>query len=493
MIGESSLNVPSTLNALLLFILTAFAFAVAAADSNIIKTLPGYPGTLPFKLETGYISLGENGERQLFYYFVESERDPNRDPLLFWITGGLGCSGLSALVYEIGPLAFDFSTFNGSLPDLVLSPYSWTKIASIIFIDAPVGTGFSYINTSQVYTSSDTKSTSDYHLFLRKWLLNHRSFIKNRLYVGGDSYGGKVVPMVALEIIKGNEAGFQPKIALNGYLTGNSPIDAEQHINERIRYAHRMALISDEYYERAKSSCNGDYLNVDPNNYECLHVLQLIEECTNEINDEHILVPKCTLPPPKSDDFTERRMIIENDPIDVLLMSKQEDTYWCLVKSSLNNHVTSYAWANDPSVQEALYVRKGMIKDDWKICNESLLYEDDVENVVAHHQLLLHKGYEALVYSGDRDMVVPYTSTVKWTRSLNITTEDEWRPWTVDGQVAGYTEKYKKNDKASLTFATVKARKIHDLLSYSSVIHAGTMFRHGEEMVVFVPTVEKST
>ncbi|XP_073148539.1 serine carboxypeptidase-like 17 isoform X2 [Henckelia pumila] len=444
----SLLKLRRNVYALFLFILAA----AAADESHIVKSLPGYPGTLPFKLETGYISLGENGERQLFYHFAESEGDPDKDPLLFWITGGPGCSGFSALVYEIGPLAFDFSTFNGSLPDLVLSPYSWTKIASIIFIDAPVGTGFSYINTSQVYTSSDTKSTSDYDMFLRKWLLNHPSFVKNRLYVGGDSYGGKMVPMVALEIVKGNEAGLQPRIRLKGYLTGNSPISTEQTLNERIPYAHRMALISDEYYERARRSCKGEYVNPDPNNYECLHVLQLIEECTNNINDKHILVPKCTLPPPKDDDFTQRRMIIENDPIDFLLMSKQEDAYWCL----LNNHVTSYVWANDPSVQEALYVRKGTIKDDWKRCNKSLLYERDVESVLPHHQLLLHKGYEALVYSGDHDMVVPYTSTVKWIRGLNLTIEDEWRPWTVDGQVAGYTEKYKKNDLAYLTFATVK-------------------------------------
>ncbi|XP_075493760.1 serine carboxypeptidase-like 7 [Primulina tabacum] len=438
-------------NALFLFILASAS--ASAADSNIIKTLPGYPGTLPFKLETGYISLGENGERQLFYYFVESEGDPNKDPLLFWTMGGPGCSGFSAIVYEIGPLNFNFSTFNGSLPDLVYNPNSWTKFASIIFIDAPVGTGFSYINTSQVYTSSDTKSTWDYYMFLRKWLLNHPSFIKNRLYVGGHSYGGKAVPMIALEIVKGNEAGLQPRIRLKGFLTGNAPIDQVQYFNERILYAHRMALISDEYYERAKTSCKGEYLNPDPNNYECLDVLQLIDQCTDNINANHILLPKCTLSPPKGDEFTERRMIIENDPIavDFLLMSKREDS-WCL----LENHVASYVWANDPSVQEALYVRKGMIKDYWKRCNRSLLYEYDVESTLPHHQLLLDKGYGALVYSGDHDLSVPCTSTLKWIHSLNLTIEDEWRPWTVDGQVAGYTEKYKKSDLASLTFATVK-------------------------------------
>ena len=37
-----------------------------------------------------------------------------------------------------------------------------------------------------------------------QWLIDHPEFLSNPLYIGGDSYSGIVVPVVAQEIAKGN-------------------------------------------------------------------------------------------------------------------------------------------------------------------------------------------------------------------------------------------------------------------------------------------------
>ncbi|CAA2999085.1 serine carboxypeptidase-like 18 [Olea europaea subsp. europaea] len=153
---------------------------------------------------------------------------------------------------------------------------------------------------------------------------------------------------------------------------------------------------------------------------------------------------------PKPDELEWDQTLAEDDSIDHLLLPSKIDGLWCRSQT----YATSYIWANDPTVQEALHIKKGTITN-WTRCNHSLSYADNVESVVQYHKILSKKGYEALVYSGDHNMVIPYIGTLKWIRGLNLAIDDEWRPWNVNDQVAGYTRKYKKND-FYLTFVTVK-------------------------------------
>lgn len=112
----------------------------------------------------------------------------------------------------------------------------------------------------------------------------------------------------------------------------------------------------------------------------------------------------------------------------------------------------SYHWADDDKVREALHVRRGSI-GKWKRCaGDALPFQKIVRNSIPYHANLSVKGYRSLIYSGDHDTMIPYTSTQAWIRSLNYSIVDDWRPWIVDGQVAGYTRTYANK----MTFATVK-------------------------------------
>ncbi|KAK4274620.1 hypothetical protein QN277_017814 [Acacia crassicarpa] len=135
---------PSSSPLSLLLLLSSLACSTSAFSRPAVTFLPGFQGPIPFHLETGYVGVGESEGVQLFYYFLKSNRNPKQDPLILWLTGGHGCSALSALLFEIGPLRFRMEEYNGTLPTLVLNPDSWTKVSSIIFLDLPALTGFSY-------------------------------------------------------------------------------------------------------------------------------------------------------------------------------------------------------------------------------------------------------------------------------------------------------------------------------------------------------------
>ncbi|CAN0890260.1 Serine carboxypeptidase-like 17 [Linum grandiflorum] len=258
------LNYLCSVRLLLLLPLLVQSFRSSASSSDqlpgygstAIKYLPGFHGPLPFYFETGYIGVGEAEESQLFYYFVKSERNAEEDPLLLWLTGGPGCSSISGLFFEIGPLQFEPLEYNGSLPTLILRPQtSWTQV-------------YTYYN---------------FDLALRlSWLMTHSEFMSNPLYIAGDSYSGITIPAIVHQLVTGIEEEISPMINLKGYMIGNPVTGYEFEKNARIPFAYRMGLISDEFYKSLDESCDGEYYIVSATNLECLNNLKAFSEGTIE-------------------------------------------------------------------------------------------------------------------------------------------------------------------------------------------------------------------
>ncbi|XP_051200958.1 serine carboxypeptidase-like 18 isoform X3 [Lolium perenne] len=376
----------------LLLLRSLLAAAAPSITTKAVPRLPGFSGPLPFSLETGYVEL-DDGVR-LFYYFIQSERDPEEDPVLLWLTGGPGCSALSGLVYEIGPFYFDFEGYTGSgLPTLLYKPASWTQVSNVIFVDSPAGTGFSYDTTGNRTIPSDTIVIQQLHTFLQTWFDEHPQFLPNPFYVAGDSYSGIIIPPLAMKIAKGIEYGDERLINLKGVIAGNPLTDLMLDFNSRVPFLHRMGIISDELYEAAREGCRGQYRS--PSNADCANSLQAID---------------------------------------------YNSTYFL-----------SEVWINDEPVRESLGIHKGTVPS-WLRCDFDIPYTKEITDAVDGHLALIAKGYRAMIYSGDHDASIPYVGTQAWIRKLNLPITDNWRPWYVDGQVVGFTRTYSNN----LTYATVK-------------------------------------
>ncbi|KAM3323727.1 hypothetical protein P3S67_004878 [Capsicum chacoense] len=103
-------------------------------------------------------------------------------------------------------MMLDYKEYNGSLPTLSSNLYAYTKVANIIFVDFPLGTGFSYATTVKANHSNNLQAAHHAYQFLRKWLLvEHPEYLNNPFYVGGDSYSGIAVPIVTQVISDGKK------------------------------------------------------------------------------------------------------------------------------------------------------------------------------------------------------------------------------------------------------------------------------------------------
>ncbi|EEC76120.1 hypothetical protein OsI_13388 [Oryza sativa Indica Group] len=324
----------------------------------------------------GYVSVDEETGTELFYYFVESERSPSTDPVILWLTGGPLCSGFTALVFEVGPMNFVLAPYNGSLPRLVNNQYSWTKIASIIFLDTPVGSGFSYARDPKGYNVGDISSSLRVVTFLKKWFNDHPSYLSNHFYVGGSSYAGK------------------------GYMVGSPLTDPKYDRNSIIPYAHGVGIISDQLYEAAVANCKGDYVN--PTNEICANVLNAVDNLMSELDNGDILLDKCAgrLIPKPINGVSSRALLEEYSRL-------SEPTARPTINCFSYRFYLLNIWMNDKATRDALKIKKA------------------------------------------------------WIRSLNFTIVDDWRAWHLDGQAAGFTVMYDNN----LTFATLKGSG-HAPISY---------------------------
>ncbi|CAI0425508.1 unnamed protein product [Linum tenue] len=74
--------------------------AHSAPQNALVSQLPGYSGSFPSKHYSGYVTINEATGKKLFYYLVESEGNPSKDPLVLWLNGGPGCSSFNGFVYE---------------------------------------------------------------------------------------------------------------------------------------------------------------------------------------------------------------------------------------------------------------------------------------------------------------------------------------------------------------------------------------------------------
>ncbi|KAL8642100.1 MAG: hypothetical protein Q9228_001185 [Teloschistes exilis] len=171
------------------------------------KIDPGSLGIDPgVRQYSGYLDDAAN-DKHLFYWFFESRNDPQNDPVVLWINGGPGCSSLTGLFLELGPSFIDEDL------NVVQNPYSWNSNASVIFLDQPVNTGFSYSGSS---VSNTIAAGKDVYALLTLFFKTFPEYAHQDFHIAGESYAGHYIPVFTSQILKFKKRNINLKSVLIG-------------------------------------------------------------------------------------------------------------------------------------------------------------------------------------------------------------------------------------------------------------------------------------
>ncbi|KAJ7484423.1 Alpha/Beta hydrolase protein [Mycena latifolia] len=199
-------------------------------DSGVCETTPGV-GQI-----SGYINIASNAS--MWFWFFEARNSPDTAPLTLWLNGGPGCSAMIGLFQENGPCTVES---DGSTT--TLNPYSWNNISNMIYIDQPIGAGFSYGDGT--VDNTDDAATMMWTAFQILFESPEFSMFQGRdLIFATESYGAHYAPAFITYF------NAQNALIASGELTGLKIIFTSLMINDGkhdplIQYASYITFAAD--------------------------------------------------------------------------------------------------------------------------------------------------------------------------------------------------------------------------------------------------------
>jgi carboxypeptidase C (cathepsin A) len=371
---------------LLLPLLLLSADAAPAADE--VLSLPGWDGELPSKQYSGYLDLPSTN-KHLHYWAVLSEGDPSADPVAFWFNGGPGCSSVDGFLYEHGPFHVNADDYS----KLDYFNYTWAKHATMVYLEAPAGVGFSYSDDAADYTTDDDQTALDNLAAVETWFAAFPEYLESDFFITGESYAGVYVPTLAEAILNATNAGTYTGAPLRGIAVGNGCSGNEIGICSwgvqgdyyETSYLTQLAFIPASLKSSIAAECDwsGAANNTDTRSAACKALLAQLQETVGNVNVYNVY-GECVS---GSAQEVEGRSVLKAPRIDPKT-GKPRPPAWATTKEdssgqqdaaqsvvSLNACIDSRAaagWINQPAVLEALHVKQQPY--DWAICGNQISY-----------------------------------------------------------------------------------------------------------------------
>jgi len=462
---------PTSLLAPLLALASLAPLALAADPAaDRVTSLPGWSDSFRSPRYAGFLQ-GADTTRHVTYVLVESESDPARDPLIVWLNGGPGCSSFIGLWLEQGPLVI------GGDGQLTENAGRWNQHASVLFLESPPGVGFAYIDKGAAalpYVANDTTTAADSLGALQDFFRSYPAFASSALFLSGESYAGIYVPWLARAILASGDAALVAR--LRGVLVGNGALktaDAYEGLltQQRMLHASNHGLFAATLRAQIDATCTNW---TAPRSAACDALLAQQQQQVGPLNAYNIEVT-CLGPSAAS---PQQRALMRSVGVELPepraasalsspVAAAGPPVLGANACSAADDQVTAYM--NRADVQAALHVAAGVaVIGAWGECQGGTVTytREPCDETTEVYPILLSAGLQVLIFNGDQDECIPYIQDEAWTNAMGHPIKDEWRPWLLDEQVAGYVREFQPAAAGGrFTFATVK-RAGHEVPMY---------------------------
>lgn len=249
------------------------------------------------------------------------------------------------------------------------------------------------------------------------------------------------VPTLALQVLTYNEAHASSPIKLDGIMVGNGVIGQNTGQNRaqiQVDYLHGHSLYDDSVYQAILKEC-GDFSH---ESQACQKLITKMHDQIGRVNIYNVL-GDC-------------------------ISSDHESGIWRAPPNKLHLNVSAgpggrgpvacidggaaAAYLNQDSVRKAIHTKSVGEIGEWHLCGGPLDYYENWGSLLPNYKNDIIPKIRVCIFNGDADACVPYNGNEEWTRGIGMSVKEEWHPWEVDGQVAGFVTNY-END---FSFVTVK-------------------------------------
>lgn len=331
---------------------------------------------------------------------------------------------------------------------------------------------------------NDTSTAQVTYYALNAFFEKFPEYLKNDLFVSGESYAGVYVPMLVKEILADETSGMN----LKGFAVGDACTPPEICGSNKvgpywsIEFLYGHGAFSNKLYEAILQGCSQEELAHGDLSSDCQALTSQVageagpywvyayyDDCTyqNDIRRHRHLQSFEALGYAMGDHGSEQASRPYFGPP---LASERDSNHEQMSAADLDSISTSvlpipngYAcgapaaqreWLSLDVVKEALHV--GVDAEFFQCDNGGdFTYELTETDLISwYKEIIATNTLRIMVYNGDTDPGIMANQAQNWTRNLGFAETESWRAWTLDScqRVGGYVTEYENQ----FTFLTVR-------------------------------------